>query len=167
MTRAAKRILFVLSFVFCLGFAGYLVQGSNLQAPSSGTWVPTPGPMAEARTGAASAALPDGRVLVSGGTGASGALASAELFYPDGSFYPAAPMLAARSGHTAVALKDGRVLVAGGVDAGESPTSSAEVYDPSANSWSPAAAMLLPRSGHTATLLSDGRVLVAGGETGG
>lgn len=166
MRRIAKHFVAVLSLVFFLGFAGYLVRGSGLQAPSSGTWVPTPGPMAEARTGAASAALPDGRVLVSGGAGASGALASAELFNPDGSFSPAAPMLAARSGHTAVALKDGRVLVAGGVDAAESPTSSAEIYDPSAGSWSPAGAMLLPRSGHTATLLDDGRVLIAGGETG-
>jgi hypothetical protein len=135
-----------------------------LPAPSSGTWTPTPGVLAEARSGAAAAMLSDGRVLVAGGDGAAGtALSSAELFSLDGSFTPVAPMTVARSKHVAVALKDGRVLVAGGVGIDGKALSSAEIYDPSSNAWQAALPMVEARSGATATLLADGKVLVAGG----
>jgi len=70
-------------------------------------------------------------------------------------------LAAARAGHTATLLADGRVLVAGGY--GSASLNSAELYYPSANTWSPAAALAAARSSHTATLLADGRVLVAGG----
>ena len=59
-------------------------------------------------------------------------------------------------------LSDGRVLVAGG--SGPSGlSSSAEVYNPTAGTWSSAGT--LPAAVHTqgAVLLNDGRVLIAGG----
>jgi hypothetical protein len=64
--------------------------------------------------------------------------------------------------HTATLLPSGKVLVAGGW--GWDYLASAEVYDPSAHTWTPTAtAMNTARAIHTATLLPSGKVLVAGG----
>jgi hypothetical protein len=67
--------------------------------------------MSQPRTGASAALLPDGRVLITGGVGASGATATAALFTLTGVFTAAAPMNVARTRHSSVALRDGRVLV--------------------------------------------------------
>lgn len=73
----------------------------------------------------------------------------------------------ARYGHTATLLGTGKVLVAGGIvssDAfGVQSTSSAEIYDPEAKTWSATGSLNVARSEHTATLLPNGKVLVAGG----
>jgi hypothetical protein len=58
-------------------------------------------------------------------------------------------------------LPDGRVLAAGGVIEGD--FNSADLYDPSTNTWSPAADMNTGHSAATATNLLNGTVLVAGG----
>jgi hypothetical protein len=109
--------------------------------------------------------LQDGSVLITGGAGANGTSAAAQIFGTDGSFASAGTMNEARSQHTAVVLGDGRVLVAGGSTAA-GPTNSAEIYDPTSKTWSlTASTMTSARSGHTATLLADGRVLMAGGST--
>src|SRR5262245_25989931 len=105
--RAAKSGLFFFSLGLLLVF---FIRGSGIQVPS-GTWAPS-GNMAEVRSGAASALLQDGRVLVSGGEGTAGPLATAEFFSTGFSAAPA--MNVARSGHAAVTLQDGRVLVTGG-----------------------------------------------------
>jgi N-acetylneuraminic acid mutarotase len=55
-------------------------------------------------------------------------------------------------------LADGRVLVTGGGNA----RSSAEIYDPAANSWTAAASMVYAQSSGTATRLLNGTVLVVG-----
>lgn len=69
----------------------------------------------------------------------------------------------ARSGHTATLLGDGRVVVIGG----SGPLDSAEIYDPTSETFAAsAAALATARSEHTATLLPDGTVLVVGGTTG-
>ncbi len=59
-------------------------------------------------------------------------------------------------------LLDGRVLIAGGSNASTSATSTADIYDPSSDTFS-SATMTTPRIWHTATTLDDGRVLVVGG----
>ncbi len=87
---------------------------------------------------------------------------------PSGTWSPAGSMATPRGGrHTATLLLDGKVLVAGGLaeltPGVISTLDSAELYDPTTNSWSTTASMSTPRSRHTATLLLDGRVLVAGG----
>lgn len=61
-------------------------------------------------------------------------------------------------------LQDGKVLITGGVAGGRFPINSAELYDPTANTWTLTGSMTTGRYGHTATLLTDGTVLVAGGE---
>src|SRR6266404_2921887 len=120
-------------------------------------------PLNEARAGAGTALLPDGRVLVTGGDGASGPLASAEYLGAVGNL-PA--MRTPRSAHITVALKDGRVLVAGGRTTGSSATDSAEIFDPETSAWTPVASMQYARIGAVATLLRDGSVLIAGGDSG-
>jgi Galactose oxidase, central domain len=76
-------------------------------------------------------------------------------------------MTTARAEHTATPLPDGKVLIAGGavwaVSHGFSATASAELYDPSAGSFSPTGDMNTARGEHVAALLADGRVLLAGG----
>jgi N-acetylneuraminic acid mutarotase len=65
-------------------------------------------------------------------------------------------MTNARARHGAVLLLNGRVLVSGGDNLGA--TSSAEIYDPSANTWSPAADVPTISDGAAITL-PDGKVL--------
>jgi hypothetical protein len=69
-----------------------------------------------------------------------------------------------RNQHTATLLNDGRVLVAGGGGPGtKGCTTSADLYDPAANTWSATGAMNVNRQNHGAIKLTDGRVLVFGG----
>ena len=71
-------------------------------------------------------------------------------------------MAQARANHTASRLADGTVLFVGGDDR-RAILASAEVYDPSAGSWSSAGDLTRGRFSHTATLLQDGRLLATGG----
>jgi len=126
------------------------------------------GSMTQPRAGASAALLQDGRVLITGGEDATGALVTAELLNNGSSFSTAPPMDVPRSRHISIALQDGRVLVAGGSTTGGGVTNAAEIYDPSSNSWSAiSGGMTEARAGHTASLLKDGKVLISGGENSG
>ena len=145
--------------------------------PATDTFSATAGPSSGSRVGLSATTLPDGRVLIAGGSrpdtdGVSVPSASAELFDPTtGTFRPTGHMTTARTVHTATLLADGRVLVIGGesVDQDGAATSlaSAEIFDPAAGTWSAVGAMSQPRQDYTATVLPDGRALVAGGLTEG
>jgi hypothetical protein len=106
-------------------------------------------------------------VLVVGGTGGNGLLASAELYDPaSGTWTATGPMLELRVGHTATLLPDGTVLVAGfftGDSEGARSLASAELYDPASGTWTATASMVQARGMHVATLLQDGTVLVTAG----
>ncbi len=159
--KRIPTLLWVSVAVFC--FVALL--NAALPEFTSGKWTPAEN-LATAREGASAVLLPDGRILITGGTDATGQpLASAELFNIDGSFTAAAPMNAARSGHVAVMLYDGDVLVAGGTTTGGGVTNSAELYDPNADRWTTlSGTMLDARIGATAAQLLDGDVLIAGGQ---
>ena len=109
--------------------------------------------------------LPDGRVLILGGTGpyvSGGLIRSAEVFEPEtASFRVVGDMTVERHPFTATLLRDGRVLIAGGDAAG-----TAEIFDPDSGEFRSIASMTAPRTFHTATLLYDGTVLIAGGFNG-
>jgi hypothetical protein len=127
--------------------------------------------MASTRILAAGLRLPDGRVLVSGGTVGFGppVLSSAEVYDPVSSTWTALPpMKSPRVFHRMTLLSDGRVLVTGGERSGAiNATATTEIFDPATNTWSWAGSMTARRSGHHALLLADGRVLAAGGKFNG
>ncbi|NMO20668.1 kelch-like protein [Pyxidicoccus fallax] len=131
--------------------------------PVTGTWSVT-GSMAEGRANHTATRLPDGRVLVVGGS--SDHLPTAELYDPaTGTWSATGSMAEHREEHTATRLPDGRVLIVGGWS-GSGHLATAEVYDPATGTFSPTGSMAAPREEHTATLLPDGKVLVVGGWSG-
>jgi hypothetical protein len=113
------------------------------------------------RPGVAVATLPDGKALLVGQMDLRADAAAAALFDPATLRFTDVGPTAYRESATITVLKDGRALIAAG------GTSSAEIYDPSARTFTRAADLLVPRKGHTATLLADGRVLFLGGTADG
>jgi hypothetical protein len=137
-------------------------------------------------------ALPDHRVLVSGGMSFTPippslvSLAELSFFDPATSTYSTSfapidgggtvtPVLATpRSSHTQTTLRDGRVLITGGHTgaSGTSPgtaVAGVEIFDPYTGVVSGGPAMSSTRAAHTATRVDDGPdedlVVVAGGAT--
>lgn len=149
--------------------ANVTVASAEVYDPKTGSFVGT-GSMTSSRTGATATLLPDGKVLIAGGSTESGSdLATAELYDPElGVFAETGSMAFARWGATATLLSNGRVLIAGG---GETPPgtndsvglASAELYDPESGTFGATGSMKSGRFSYTATLLNDGRVLAAGG----
>ncbi len=79
----------------------------------------------------------------------------------------AASMSVARSGHQSLLLDNGRVLVLGGYDADGHVLASAEIYDPTTDSWDGAPSMLVPRAAFAVTQLGPGGLLLITGGTDG
>ncbi|HZM74005.1 MAG TPA: kelch repeat-containing protein [Candidatus Polarisedimenticolia bacterium] len=150
-----------------------LVEGGELHAlgdpgatdtaeiydPASGSWTIT-GRLNGRRQGQTATLLPDGRVLVAGGS------SQGDLYDPaTGAWTLVDSFVTPREDQVAVLLADGRVLVAGGIGIlNEAPSSdSAELFDPTAGTWTATGSLPVRPRRHTATVLADGRVLVAGG----
>jgi len=126
--------------------------------------------MTEPRNLAAAALLPDGRVLVMGGSGTGtdlNAIATAEIYDPAiGRWSRTTSLSVARGGHTATTLSNGTVLVAGGGSGTYSaPTlhASAERFDPRTDTWTTTGNVSVARGFHRAVALPNGRLLLTGG----
>jgi len=161
MTQACRRQFKILVLAGGLLMARLCAQN----------FAPT-GPMNLPRFSHQATLLADGRILVTGGEsflGGPGATNTAEMYDPAmGTWrYTNSPMSVARSLHTATRLPNGRVLIAGGFNdsgGGINILSSAEIFDPVAETFTVTAGMATRRSGHNAILLQDGRVLVISGD---
>ncbi len=149
---------------------GGTLASAELYDPEAENFAPT-GKMTAARQGHTATLLPNGQVLIVGGSQGVGfrtELASAELYDPVSSaFHSTGSMRTPREGHTATLLRDGRVLIAGGSPNGRTSTDSAEIYDPKSGRFTAVGRMTVPREAHTATLLRNGKVLIAGGGRAG
>jgi IPT/TIG domain/Galactose oxidase, central domain len=121
--------------------------------------------------------LPDGRVLIAGGSNGwtedwdEAGQNDVELYSPAiGSFTTTVTMAFGRSRAAATLLSNGKVLLTGGEGTGfdQPPVlASAELYDPATSTFASAGSMANARMAHTATLLPNGKVLIAGGGNAG
>lgn len=147
-----------------LGSTWTTLKSSEIYDPSSNTWSGRAS-MNEPRQLHTATLLPNGRVLVTGGSDdAFGVRSTSESYDPiQDTWSMTPPMSVRRREHTATLLHNGKVLVLGGTPQGTDAQANAEIYDYLTNSWTPVAPMNVPRFRHTATLLQDGRVLVVGG----
>ena len=155
-----------LGLVVCL--TGHALVGS-VPAVATNQWAAGPA-LTQARAGAAATSIGDGNVLVTGGRGAAGPLASVELLTSGGTTVAVAPMSVARVDHAAALAEDGLVLIAGGTTVvateegtAEVVTGSVEIFDVAASVWYPVGGLSHPRTGATAVTLPEGRVAIVGG----
>jgi hypothetical protein len=152
MNTLAQRLCHTIVAFGCA--AAFLATPTT--AAQSARWVAT-GPLNVPRHAHTATLLGDGSVLVVGGHGPDGALASAERYEPmTGRWRVVASPAVARDNQTATLLFGGKVLVVGG---SERP----EIYDPVADTWTTTAGTAVPYFRHTATRLANGKVLVVGG----
>lgn len=135
--------------------------------PASRAWL-IGKPLGDPRSDHGATALPDGRILVTGGNQGTRLLRSTEIYDPSrDSWTPAAPMPRARTQFSIATLPDGRVIVAGGFREDGRITISTLLYDPVRDAWSDGPAMLDARLNHAMVALANGDLLFVGGESYG
>jgi N-acetylneuraminic acid mutarotase len=149
---------------------------AELYNPDKNRWV-TVKSMTTDRRAHSATLLANGQVLVVGGRSGNDVLATAERYDTTTNSWASAGKIAmGREAHTATLLANGQVLVVGGLgNMGKNffgliiwrSLATAELYDPTANTWISAGTMATARSSHTETLLPNGQVLVIGGEDSG
>lgn len=153
------------------GIGGAVRDAGNVTCevyiPEENRWVMI-APMREVRFGHAATLLPNGRLLVTGGsvnTSAGGGPTEAEAFRPTGGagWSLVGTLRVSRTDHGAVLLRDGRVLLVGGREGLTTIVRATEFYDPATHRSEAGASLAVGRVGHTTTLLDDGEVLVVGG----
>jgi hypothetical protein len=168
--------------VFFLGGPGSVDGGAGTNdsvevfdpgsVPGGGSFVLLPAHMSVGRSGATAATLPDGALLVAGGSsGQDSYLSSAQTLDPALSAFAdtSNSMSIGRAGAKSVTLPDGRVFVFDG-DAAFSGAAAfgngrADIYDPATRTFKATAPLPTPRSHVALALLKSGRVMIAGGWT--
>lgn len=132
--------------------------------PGANTWTQT-GSMNTQRANLGAVLLPNGNVLVFGGSDADCYcyLNTAEIYNPStGNWTYTGNMPVNAALQSAAVLPNGKVLVAGGFSNYFAQT-SAELYDPNSGTWSPTGSLNVGRNSALTILLNNGKVLVAGG----
>ncbi|MCY1030141.1 galactose oxidase [Corallococcus sp. BB11-1] len=150
--------------------SGRVLFASGLQAelydPVTGHWEKAGavgGAAGTHRLGHTVTLLPDGRVLVVGGT-TSRAAQTAEVFVPErGAWELVASPSVPREHHAALVTGEGAVLVVGGEHSTRGTLASAEQFDPARGMWTQAPTLHEPRGEAGALWLRQGTVLVVGG----
>ena len=149
------------------------LASADLYNPAAGTWTAT-GSLATARLVFQMVLLRNGNVLAAGGQDSSGLaanpLASAEVYNPaTGAWAATGALTIPRTFFQMVLLPNGNVLAAGGRNPPNVPGSgmtpalaSAEVYNPTAGTWTATGALGSASEAFAMVLLSNGNVLAAG-----
>lgn len=179
--RQRINLTLALTLSFILGATPVLTVASNtnptktissirsnalLPVPRRTKWIPAkPGQNPVRAEGQSATSLPDGRLLLIGGMGPDGPLASLTINDPrTGESISLPEMPLARAWHSATMLPDGRVLIVGGVGAHGQVLNNVEIFDPETQSFQELPkANVSARAYHSSTLLTDGRVLIVGG----
>jgi hypothetical protein len=119
--------------------------------------------MDQPRTYGTAMLLPNGKVLVAGGTEDT----TTELYDPTTrTLVPGPAMNSMHLSAVATLMGNGKVLIAGGQGQGGAVTTEVDIYDPTTNSFAPPAStphMNVARMWSGAALLANGQVLIAGG----
>ena len=140
---------------------------ATVAAQANGFWSPT-GDLNAGRYLHTATLLPDGKVLVAGGTSSGRCCtptSTAELYDPiTGTWSATENLNTARFSHSATLLQNGQVMVAGGYGgyAGEFALNSAELYDPATRSWHHTGSFTAIQEHTSATGLLNGKVLAVG-----
>jgi N-acetylneuraminic acid mutarotase len=144
----------------------------ELYIASRNSWTSAGSEPSPLRSGG-TALLPNGEVLTVGGYNYNlsgdaqySAVPTAEIYAPaTKSWRLAASMSMGRAAQITAGLPDGDVLVAGGATGGYpiALVRSAEVYDPSSDSWTSVGSMSIFRGQATSVALPSGKILVVGG----
>ena len=141
---------------------GKFTTSTALAAPS----------LPEPRQGHTSTVLQDGKIIFVGNSNGNSTVARLLTYTAPSTFTWAdttatpvtpPPLTYGRWNHAATLLASGKLLVTGGF--GSAPK-SAELYNPTTNTWSSAGNMAVARAQHTSTLLRNGKVLIVGGYDG-
>lgn len=149
------------------GVCSELVEIFN---PTTDTWVEV-APLESARHGHTVEILRDGRVLVIGGSQANGEApigGDSTLYDPQTNTWTATdPMNSPRHSAKSTLLPNGQVLVAGGILledlSNQTLTTSAEIFDPTSNTWKPVANLAEKRYAFVLLSVPNGLVLAIGG----
>jgi len=149
--------------------AGPALQSAELYDPVSNSFVPVAAPMQSPRVRQVAALLPNGNVLLAGGsTGQDtflGATDTAETYDPVNKTFTFTThnMSSQRYAATGTVLSDGSILIVDGANT-STVVASADIFSPPTRRFYPTVGSpIVPRSGHSAVLLADGTVLVMGG----
>jgi hypothetical protein len=160
----------LLSIAFLLVNGLLILVTVSASAETAGTWQMT-GSMNISRRNAQIYPLPDGKILVSGGTNTTGVDGTASIFYDSAEIYDPVTGTWSNAGslttggrvlHTLTLLPNGKILLTGGWN-GYEALSTAEVYNPITGTWTVISSMTRARANHKQRILYDGRVLITGG----
>ncbi len=163
-----------------------ILDSAEVYDPATGAWTTLP-TMSNFRAAHSANLLPDGRVLITGGTKGNSAheltnvldllgtsLKDSQIFDPATNSWSSGPNLPEpKAGHGAITLADDRILISGGITHVTifgipipDFSSQASIYDPATNSFSSAGGIGTKRALFAETLLPDGRVAILAGAGG-